>query len=80
MSLDFIQWPAMLVTVIAVWLVGDQSNRDRRLGFYLFLSSNVLWVIWGVHVKAYALVLLQFALAGLNCRGVIRNRRGTDRQ
>lgn len=65
----------MLVTVVAVWLVGDQSKSDRRIGFCIFLLSNVLWVIWGLHAKAYALVVLQFALAGLNCRGVKRNQR-----
>ncbi len=75
MILDMLQWPAMLVTVVAVWLVGDQSRTDRRLGFCIFLLSNVLWVIWGLHAEAYALVALQFALAALNCRGAARNRR-----
>ncbi len=61
--------------MVAVWLVGDQNKTDRRLGFWIFLISNVLWVIWGVHAHAYALVLLQCVLAGLNCRGIVRNRR-----
>jgi hypothetical protein len=72
--MDYLQWPAMLVTVVAVWLVGDQSKSDRRLGFWIFLLSNVLWVVWGLHAKAYALVILQFALAILNCRGIRRNK------
>lgn len=28
MILDFLQWPAMLVTVIAVWLVGYRRCSD----------------------------------------------------
>jgi hypothetical protein len=31
--------------------------------------SNVLWIIWGLHDRAYALILLQVALAIMNVRG-----------
>jgi len=37
------------------------------------LFSNVLWVIWGLHDGAYALIALQVALAGLNMRGASKN-------
>jgi hypothetical protein len=33
----------------------------------------VLWVAWGWHDKAYALIMLQFALAAMNIRGMKRN-------
>jgi hypothetical protein len=71
--LDLIQWPAMLVTVIAAWLVASLSKRKREVGFWCFLASNVLWVIWGWHADAYALIVLQVALAGLNIRGAWKN-------
>ncbi len=73
MVMDFLQWPAMLVTVVAVWLVGYQSKTERKYGFWAFIASNVLWVAWGVHAEAYALVVLQFALAALNIRGIVKN-------
>ena len=72
-ALDLIQWPAMAVTLVAAWLVASQSKRLRRLGFWTFLVSNVLWVIWGLHDHAYALVTLQVALAILNIRGGYKN-------
>jgi len=71
--LDLIQWPAMLVTVVSAWLVASQAKRKREIGFWCFLFSNVLWVIWGVHDHAYALVALQIALAVLNVRGAYKN-------
>jgi hypothetical protein len=71
--LDWVQWPAMVVTVLAAWLVAAQSKRKREAGFWVFLASNVLWVIWGVHAKAYALIGLQICLAFLNIRGVRKN-------
>ena len=71
--LNLIQWPAMLVTILSAWLVASQAKRKREIGFWCFLLSNVLWVIWGVHDHAYALIALQIALAVLNVRGAYKN-------
>jgi hypothetical protein len=71
--LDLLQWPAMLVTVAAAWLIASRSPRKRVVGFWCFLASNALWVAWGVHDGAWALVGLQFCLAALNFRGVYKN-------
>ena len=57
-----IQWPAMLVTVIAAWMVASQRKFKRNWGFWLFLLSNVLWIVWGVHDRAFALILYRSAL------------------
>ncbi|MDB5945632.1 MAG: hypothetical protein JWQ33_658 [Ramlibacter sp.] len=70
--LDWMQWPAMLATVLAAWLVGSDREGRRRAGFWVFLASNVLWIVWGLHDGAIALIALQIALAGLNIRGVFK--------
>lgn len=72
-DLDFVQWPAMLVTVASAWLVGSQSKLRRRIGFWSFLSSNLLWLVWGWSSAAWALVVLQVALAVINIRGARKN-------
>jgi hypothetical protein len=64
-----LQWSAMAVTVAATWLVASRSKTRRHLGFWTFLLSNALWVVWGWHDHAIALVVLQFALAAMNIRG-----------
>ena len=71
--LDLVQWPAMVATVAGAWLVGTRSPHRRAIGFWVFLGSNVLWVVWGFHDRAWALVGLQFFLAALNMRGVYKN-------
>jgi uncharacterized MAPEG superfamily protein len=71
--LDLIQWPAMAVTVVAAWMVGSQKKFKRNWGFWLFLLSNVLWIVWGWHDHAYALITLQLGLAFLNIRGALKN-------
>jgi len=68
-----LQWPAMIVTIIAAWLIASQAKHKRLIGFWCFLLSNALWVIWGWYVQAYALVILQIALAFLNIRGTYKN-------
>jgi hypothetical protein len=70
--IDAIQWPAMAVTVAASWLVGSTHRRRRAAGFWLFLLSNALWVAWGWHADAPALVVLQVCLAAMNVRGVFK--------
>ena len=68
-----IQWPAMVATLAAAWLVASTSKHRRMIGFWVFLASNVLWIAWGWHDEAYALIALQVGLAAMNIRGVHKN-------
>jgi hypothetical protein len=72
--LDLLQWPAMLVTVLASWLVASTREGRRNSGFWLFLLSNVLWVAWGWYSHSYALIALQFCLSAMNIRGAVKSR------
>ena len=72
--INLLQWPAMVVTVSAAWLVASQRKLKRNWGFWLFLLSNVLWIAWGLYDHAYALILLQIALALTNIRGASKNQ------
>ena len=72
--LDLLQWPAFAVTVVAAWLVASETTRRRLWGFLLFLVSNALWIAWGWHDAAWALVALQGTLVHTNVRGVVDNR------
>lgn len=67
---DMVQWPAMLASVLAAWLVASTKAHRRNIGFWVFLFSNVLWTVWGVHTQAYALIVLQVTLALMNIRGL----------
>lgn len=71
--LPLLPWPAMLTTLVAAWLVAAQTKRKRSWGFWWFVVSNVLWVIWGLYDNAYALITLQMGLFALNLRGAWKN-------
>ena len=70
--LNWIQWPAMAVTIIAAWMIASKRKLKRNVAFWLFLLSNALWIVWGLHDSAYALILLQLALAVMNLRGAFK--------
>jgi len=67
--LDLLQWPAFAASLAAAWLVASRSTR-RNAGFWIFLLSNLLWIGWGWHAQAWALIALQVGLALLNLRGL----------
>ena len=70
--LSLIQWPAFATSLAAAWLVASNAKGRRNLGFWIFLASNVLWVAWGLHTSAWALIALQVCLAALNVRGLFK--------
>ena len=69
-----IQWPAMMASVAAAWLVASSREERRNLGFWVFLLSNLLWIAWGWHDRAWGLVALQVCLAAMNVRGVRKSQ------
>jgi len=71
--IDLLQWPAMGVTLWAAFLVGSKKSRRRIFGFWMFILSNVLWITWGVHDGAWALIALQAGLFAMNVRGIVKN-------
>jgi hypothetical protein len=75
--MDLLQWPAMVVTLLAAWLVASTRPLRRLIGFWTFLASNVLWVVWGWQADAHALIGLQLGLAALNIRGAMKNNADT---
>lgn len=72
--LSLIQWPAMFATLAAAWLVASQSGTKRHWGFWCFMLSNVLWIMWGWHDGAFALIALQVGLFLLNIRGAEKSK------
>ena len=69
---NLLQWPAMVVTLLASWFVASSVERRRHWGFWIFLLSNALWIAWGWHDGALALIALQVGLAVMNIRGAMK--------
>ena len=52
---------------------GYAIKTKTRFGFLDIYLSNLLWVLWGWHDGAYALIAMQFGLLLLNIRGAFNN-------
>jgi len=76
--INLLQWPAMLITLVAAWLVGSRQRFKRFAGFTCFIISNLLWIIWGWHTQAWALIVLQVGLFLMNLRGTRKNAEPAD--
>jgi hypothetical protein len=76
--MDYLQWPAMVITIVASWLVASDEEKKRKIGFWVFLLSNALWIAWGIHDTAWALVSLQVGLAVMNIRGAVKTSKNTQ--
>ena len=70
--MNLLQWPAMALTLTASYLVASARTERRNLGFWIFLASNALWVVWGIQAHAYALVVLQVGVVAMNVRGMMK--------
>ncbi|MBA3754807.1 MAG: hypothetical protein H0X02_00615 [Nitrosomonas sp.] len=45
--LNYIQWPAMVVTITASWYVGAERKNNRDWGFAVSSQKSV-WCIWAI--------------------------------
>lgn len=63
---------SVVVTVIASWLVASKDEHRRNVGFWVFMLSNALWIVWGFHSGATALIALQLCLSAMNIRGAMK--------
>lgn len=61
--LDLIQWPAMVATVIAAWMVDSQKKFKRNWGFLVVpVQQCAIDRVGLAQDGAYALIVLQVAL------------------
>jgi|KBSMisStaDraftv2_1062788.scaffolds.fasta_scaffold507159_2 hypothetical protein len=72
LSANWLQWPAMFITVVSTWMIGSKSETSRKIGFYASLAGNVLWIMWGLGTTAFAVIVLQILLAITNIRGALK--------
>ena len=72
LSANWLQWPAMIITVVSTWLIASKSERNRKIGFVGALTGNAVWAMWGVGSGAVAVIVLQILLAVTNIRGVVK--------
>lgn len=62
-----IDWAAMVMTFIAIWLIGDKN----RAGFYIMICGNSCWIALGIMTGSMALVIANLSFIMLNIRAIL---------
>lgn len=78
MWLDLLQWPGMAFGLLGAPLVASAQAKIRRLGFGVWLVSNVAWIVWSIHSQAWGLLAMQAVFCGTSIQGWFNN--GPNRQ
>lgn len=71
-----LQWPAMAISLLGAWWLGDTERAHCHLGFAVLLVSNALWIVWATTDHAWALLTMQAAFVFLNGRGFYDSVKG----
>lgn len=74
--MEWLQWPAMVLSLGAAWLTGDADASHRAVGFVLYIVSNVLWITWGWRTKTptpWGLIVMYLVFSFLSARGLVNN-------
>ena len=62
-----VDWLAMLLTLVAIYLIGNKA----RSGFILMIIGNLCWVALGVLSQSAAMIIANVVFAGMNVRAII---------
>lgn len=64
-----IDWLAMLLSLLAVYLLGNKN----RIGFISFIMANALWIFLGVFMmQSLGIAIGNFVFLIMNTRGFVK--------
>lgn len=63
-----IDWLAMVLTLWAVWDIGNK----KKSGFILMIIANICWVVLGYLTESLAMALSNLILMCLNVRAIVK--------
>jgi nicotinamide riboside transporter PnuC len=61
----FIDWIALVLNAVAIYLLG----KKRKIGFSLGVAANIAWIIFGILAHSMATVVACSIFVALNLKG-----------
>ncbi|MCK6490621.1 MAG: hypothetical protein L6R48_20400 [Planctomycetes bacterium] len=74
MNLDLLQYPGVALGLIGAVLVSQRTPRLRRMGFLLWIASNVLLISWAISAAAWGLLAMYAVYSVTSVMGWLNNR------
>lgn len=71
-----LDWLAMALSLLAVWLIGNKN----QWGFIVFICANLLWIVLGMTLlNSLGILLGNFFFLVTNIRGFVRWNRNASK-
>lgn len=65
-------WVASGLTILGTWLMA----KHRLTAMYVYMASSIVFAVWALSIRSWAVLILQFVLIGLNVRTILVWRKG----
>ena len=72
--LPMIQYPATCLTIGAYYFIGGKTNFVRKLGFFMGVVGNFVWMVYAIDPIQYGLIITNAAILTLGVRGYVNNK------
>jgi hypothetical protein len=63
-----LSWGGCLLLLLGLKLIGDQ----KKVGFYVAMVAEVMWIVWGILTHSWALVGISTAIMGMYVRAIVQ--------
>ena len=63
-----VDWIAMCLTFLAIYLLGNKS----RIGFVIMMLGNLLWCFIGLRAESHAMIIANLGFFSMNVRGFLK--------
>jgi len=68
-------WIALIFTLIGAWLTAQSGEKQRRMGFFIWIWTNAFWAIYNYGLNTP--LMWQFiAFGGFSILGFLNNKNG----
>lgn len=71
---DVLQWLGAISSMIGALLVASPYAHIRRKGFFIWLVSNQLLIMWALITHAWGIALMQVFFLATSYRGWYNNK------
>jgi small basic protein len=76
--LPLVQYPAAVFTIVGYYFVGSTHAATRKTGFILGVTSNIIWVVYGLLPIQLGIVITNVAIFVMGMRGYLNNSYNID--
>lgn len=67
--MTYLEYPACALSILGALLVSSRGSRQRRIGFGIWILSNLLLIAWAGNQSACGMLAMYVFFLGTSLRG-----------